>query len=60
MTKEERAKKFLEEIEKVCKKHNISITHQDHQGAFQLDEYKERYMRWFMSAEIDSVEDKED
>ena len=32
---------FFEEIKEVCKRHNISISHEDGWGSFQLDVYKE-------------------
>lgn len=41
------SKDFLEEIEAICRKYNISISHQDGQGAFEFDHFDEDYMQWF-------------
>jgi len=38
--------KFVEEIIQVCKKHNISISHQDHHGAFEFPKYDEENSEW--------------
>jgi hypothetical protein len=44
---------FLDEIEKVCKKYNISISHEDGHGAFILEEYDEFNFRWLRKSQID-------
>lgn len=31
--------KFYEEIECVCKKYNLSISHEDHEGSFIIEQY---------------------
>lgn len=41
---------FLKEIESVCKKYNMSISHEDGHGAFEIEEYNERNMRWLCNA----------
>ena len=43
---------FLEEVEKVCKKWNRSIAHEDFQGAFLIEEYKEDNIEWLKNAKI--------
>lgn len=41
---------FLEEIEAVCRKHGISISHEDSQGAFELESFSEDLMAWLKEA----------
>ena len=41
---------FLLEIEKVCKKHGFSISHEDVEGGFIIQEYKDSNMEWLKSA----------
>ena len=50
---EEQKKDFLAEIEKVCKAHNISISHEDCHGAFILCPYDDEYMNWLKDAIIE-------
>lgn len=42
---------FLEEIKEVCKKHNLSIAHEDSQGAFVIEEYDEHNLEWLLAAD---------
>lgn len=42
----EEMKKFLEEIETICKKYNLSISHEDEYGAFEIVEYHKAYIEW--------------
>jgi len=42
--------KFLLDIKDVCKKHNLSISHEDGQGAFEIKTYNESLMDWLMAA----------
>ena len=44
-------KNFIEEIEVLCKKYNFSISHEDHHGAFEIEEYDESFMEWFKQAD---------
>lgn len=37
---------FLDEIETVCKKYGISISHEDTGGAFKLERYSQDTMDW--------------
>lgn len=46
MITKEQAEKFYNEIEEVCKKHNISISHEDGHGGFLLEPYEDFYMKW--------------
>lgn len=43
MTEEEikKEEQFLEDIKRVCQKHNRSISHEDGHGAFIIEEYNE-------------------
>jgi hypothetical protein len=41
---------FLAEIVAVCRKHKLSLLHQDPQGAFVVDQYDERWTEWLMDA----------
>ena len=43
---------FLQEIVSVCKKHGFSISHEDTQGAFIIEEYDETYIDWLMAASV--------
>lgn len=43
-------KKFIEEIEVLCKKYNFSISHEDCHGAFEIERYDEGLMEWFKHA----------
>ncbi len=47
---------FLVEIQGVCKKHNFSISHEDLNNSFYIQEYSEFSMGWLMSAEINIYE----
>ena len=46
----ERMKIFLEDIKKVCEKHNLSISHEDGHGAFIVEDYDERNIDWLFNA----------
>lgn len=50
MTTPKEVKDFLDEIESVCRKHGISISHEDGQGAFILEKFNERDMEWLKEA----------
>lgn len=41
---------FLEDIKQVCKKHGMSISHEDCQGAFEIENYSELCMEWLAVA----------
>ena len=37
---------FLKEIEEVCKKHNLSISHEDSHGNFVIESYDQENIKW--------------
>lgn len=43
---------FLKEVREISKKHRISISHEDHQGAFILEDFDPRNLLWLESATI--------
>lgn len=45
-----RAELFLIEIKQVCKKHKLSISHEDFHGSFKILKYNDNDMRWLLSA----------
>jgi hypothetical protein len=48
---------FTDAIIAVCKKYNLSISHEDRQGAFQIVKYNEYYTDWFRHASDDRNEE---
>ncbi|QXN69904.1 hypothetical protein MAWWA_93 [Bacillus phage vB_BspH_Mawwa] len=55
--KKEKVEKFLEEIEKVCRKHNMSISHEDGHGAFIIEKFDEFNISWLKGASIVEYKD---
>lgn len=47
----ESMKKFIEDIDSVCKKHNLSISHEDYHGKFIIEEYSEANIEWLRTAD---------
>lgn len=41
---------FLKEIDEICKKHKMSISHEDGHGAFEVVWYNENCTEWLMNA----------
>lgn len=41
---------FLLEIESVCRKHNLSLSHEDYHGAFEVTEFDETFVDWLKDA----------
>lgn len=41
---------FLSDIESVCRKYNLSISHEDGHGSFIIEEYNESNLRWLANA----------
>ena len=37
---------FLNEIDNICEKYNLSISHEDMHGAFILEKYDEHNIKW--------------
>lgn len=44
---------FLYEIELVCKKHKLSISHEDSQGSFVIEEYDSHNIKRLMNSAVD-------
>jgi hypothetical protein len=49
----ERAKLFIEDVKKACKKHGLSISHEDGWGAFIIETYLESNIEWLEGAKIE-------
>lgn len=43
-------KEFIDEIIKVMKKYNLSISHEDGQGAFIIEKYDKNNIKWLKDA----------
>lgn len=41
---------FLNDIETVCVKHGLSISHEDYHGVFLIEEYDEDNIKWLFGA----------
>ena len=41
---------FLNEIEAVCRKHGLSISHEDTHGAFEIYPFDDESMAWFRAS----------
>ena len=50
MNNKERIKNFMKEYEELCIKYGISLSHEDCQGAFIIDEYDKDNVEWVKSA----------
>ena len=53
MSRKERERQidsFFVELEKLYKKYNISLSHEDHHGAFELENYDEENLKWVKCA----------
>ena len=48
----EKVEEFLQEIEEVCRKHNMSISHEDGHGAFIIEKFDEFNIKWLKEAQI--------
>lgn len=44
---------FYDEIDAVCKKYNMSISHEDGHGSFEIEKYDEKNLNWLKEANID-------
>lgn len=42
---------FLDDIVAVCRKHNMSLGHEDSHGAFLVEDYSEENVRWLNAAD---------
>lgn len=45
-----RIDRFLDEIERVCRKHGLSIGHEDAEGAFTVGEFNKDALDWIREA----------
>jgi hypothetical protein len=52
-------RKFITEIISVCIKYDRSISHEDNQGAFIIEDYNDSNIEWFSDA-FDKTTDKEE
>ena len=50
---DEKIKSFLDEIEKLCKKYELSISHEDCGGSFIVEEYDDYNIEWLRSARVE-------
>ena len=57
---EKRIEDFLKEITDVCKKYGISISHEDSQGTFILEDYNEYDIDWLKEASVNIGEKHDD
>lgn len=48
---------FLNELEVLCRKYDISIAHEDTQGGFIIQRYKHSNMIWLKAATRELVQD---
>ena len=48
--KNQQVKEFLNEIVKLCKKYNLSLSHEDTHGAFIVEKYNEGNIEWLKAA----------
>jgi len=48
---------FLNEVVEVCKRHGLSIGHEDGHGAFRVEDYDETNTEWLLDA-IDETSTK--
>lgn len=46
-------KDFLSELDALCKKHDLSISHEDKGGAFELQKYSSANMAWLKNTHKD-------
>ena len=50
MSNEERIKNYMKEYEELCIRHGMTLSHEDSQGAFIIDEYDKDNVEWVKSA----------
>ena len=43
---------FLNDIDELCKKHNLSISHEDSHGGFIIEKYSDRNLNWLSNTSI--------
>lgn len=52
----DKIKLFLDEIEQLYKKYNLSISHEDVGGSFIIEDYNDYDVEWLRSAKIEMGE----
>ena len=52
---DEAANAFIEDVIAVCKKHGLSIGHEDTQGGFKIAPYDEGNIDWFRDASVEGA-----
>ncbi len=50
---------FLKEVIDLCRKHNLSISHEDQHGGFEIEDYDDCFTGWFSQASDRTIEDKD-
>lgn len=50
---EERVSDFLDELDKLCIKYRLSISHQDTEGSFVIEDYNKENVYWLKHAKLD-------
>lgn len=48
----EKVNEFLKEIEEVCKKYNMTISHEDIHGEFIIKEFNQDSIEWLKDAQL--------
>lgn len=43
---------FLDELDELCRKYNMSISHEDSQGGFIIEEYNPDNIDWLREAKV--------
>ena len=49
---------FLKDLQAVCKKHNLSLGHEDGHGAFLIHPYGDVYVEWLNAADVEEEEEQ--
>ena len=52
----QRVKSFIDEIISVCKKHGLSISHEDDHGSFIITKFNASYAKWLENASEEEEE----
>ncbi|GAG30508.1 unnamed protein product [marine sediment metagenome] len=42
---------FLDDIRAICKKHKLSLSHEDEHGSFEVVQYSEQNIEWLLNAD---------
>jgi hypothetical protein len=50
------SKKFIDDIIEISKKHGLSLGHEDHHGAFEVETYDEGNIEWLKQC-LDFMDD---